>query len=103
MLWRAVRRFPFQDSETSSWRLAARAGVLALLAASAGFGVMLGLVLVYSINLPEISELERYHPSATTELYDKHGRIIGSFAEQRRIVEPYSEFPAVLRNAILSI
>ncbi len=103
MLWRAVSRFPFQDLEISSWRLAGRAGVLALLAASAAFGIMLGLVLVYSINLPEISELERYHPSATTELYDVHGRIFGSFAEQRRIVEPYAEFPPVLRNAILSI
>ena len=103
MLWRAVSRFPFRDAEIRNRRLAARAGVLALLVASAVFGVMLGLVLVYSINLPEISELERYHPSATTELYDIHGRIFGSFAEQRRIVEPYSAFPTVLRNAILSI
>jgi len=103
ILWRAVSRFPFRDAEIRNRRLAARAGVLALLLASALFGVMLGLVLVYSINLPEISELERYHPSATTELYDIHGRIFGSFAEQRRIVEPYSAFPPVLRNAILSI
>ncbi|MGC9198595.1 MAG: penicillin-binding protein 1A [Acidobacteriaceae bacterium] len=103
ILWRAVSRFPFRDTEIRNRRLAARVGVLALLVASALFGVMLGLVLVYSINLPEISELERYRPSATTELYDIHGRIFGSFAEQRRIVEPYSEFPPVLRNAILSI
>jgi penicillin-binding protein 1A len=101
LLWRAVRRFPFSDVRNR--KLAARAGVLALLAASAVFGVMLGLILVYSINLPQMTELERYRPSTTTDLYDIHGRVFGSFAQERRIVVPYSEFPTVLREAILSI
>ena len=64
---------------------------------------MVGLVLVYSINLPQMAELERYRPSTTTELYDIHGKVFGSFALERRIVVPYSEFPPVLRAAILSI
>jgi penicillin-binding protein 1A len=101
MLWRAVSRFPFSDVRNR--KLAARAGALALLAASAMFGVMLGLILVYSINLPQMTELERYRPSTTTDLYDIHGQIVGSFAEERRIVVPYSEFPEVLREALLSI
>jgi penicillin-binding protein 1A len=101
LLWRAVRRFPFSDVRNR--KLAARAGVLALLAASAVFGVMLGLILVYSINLPQMTELERYRPSTTTDLYDIHGRVFGSFAQERRIVVPYTEFPTVLREAILSI
>jgi penicillin-binding protein 1A len=101
LLWRAVRRFPFSDVRNR--QLAARAGVLALLAASAVFGVMLGLILVYSINLPQMTELERYRPSTTTDLYDIHGRVFGSFAQERRIVVPYSEFPDVLREALLSI
>ena len=101
MLWRAVRRFPFADVRNR--HLAARAGVLALLGASAIFGVMLGLILVYSINLPQMTDLERYRPSTTTDLYDIHGRVFGSFAQERRIVVPYSEFPDVLREAILSI
>ena len=101
MLWRAVRRFPFGDVRNRS--LAARAGALALLAASAVFGVMLGLILVYSINLPQMTDLERYRPSTTTDLYDIHGRVFGSFAQERRIVVPYSEFPTVLREALLSI
>lgn len=77
--------------------------MLLLLAASALFGVMLGLMLVYSINLPQMAELERYRPSTTTELYDVHGKVFGSFALERRIVVPYSEFPPVLRQAIFSI
>ena len=68
MLWRAVRRFPFEDPDNRNRKLAARAALLALLGASALFGVMLGLILVYSINLPQMTELERYHPSTTTEL-----------------------------------
>ncbi len=64
---------------------------------------MLGLILVYSINLPQMTELERYRPSTTTNLYDIHGQIFGSFADERRIVVPYSEFPPVLRAAIFSI
>jgi penicillin-binding protein 1A len=103
MLWRAMRSFPFRDPDIRNRELAARAAVLALLAASALFGVMLGLILVYSINLPQMAELERYRPSTTTELYDIHGRVFGSFAQERRIVVPYSEFPPVLRGAILSI
>ncbi len=50
-----------------------------------------------------MTELERYRPSTTTDLYDIHGQVFGSFADERRIVVPYSEFPDVLRQAIFSI
>ena len=102
-LWRAVGRFPFGEADIRNRRRAARAAALALLCASAVFGVMLGLILVYSINLPQMTDLERYRPSTTTNLYDIHGQVFGSFADERRIVVPYSEFPPVLRAAIFSI
>ncbi len=102
-LWRAMFRFPFAEPAFKSRRIAARAAFLLLLGASAVFGVMVGLLLVYSINLPQMAELERYRPSTTTELFDVHGQVVGSFALERRVVEPYEEFPAVLREAILSI
>ena len=98
-----MRRFPFREPEFRTRHLAARASLLLLLLASALFGVMLGLMLVYSINLPQMAELERYRPSTTTELYDIHGKVFGSFALERRIVVPYSEFSPLLREAILSI
>jgi penicillin-binding protein 1A len=102
-LWAAMRRFPFHDPEFRDRKIAARASFLALMVACAVFGGMIGLVLVYSINLPQMAELERYRPDTTTELFDIHGKVFGSFALERRIVVPYSEFPPVLRNAILSI
>jgi penicillin-binding protein 1A len=98
-----MRRFPFRDADSGSPKIAGRAAFLLLLTASALFGVMVGLLLVYSINLPQMAELERYRPNTTTELYDVHGKVIGSFALERRIVVPYSEFPPILREAILSI
>ncbi len=64
---------------------------------------MCGLMLVYSIDLPEVNDLTRYRPNTTTELLDVHGRPFGSFALERRVAVPYSEFPPVLKEAILSI
>src|SRR5215467_14229611 len=75
-------------------------GTLILL--SAFLGIMAGLLMVYSTDLPQISDLERYRPSTITELYDDQGRQIGSFALQRRVLASYDDFPKVLRDAILS-
>ncbi len=76
-------------------------GLLVLTSALVGaFG---GLLLVYSTDLPQVSELERYRPSSITELYDDQGRVIGSFAMQRRVVASYEDFPKVLRDAVISI
>jgi penicillin-binding protein 1A len=74
-----------------------------LLGLSAVFGALCGLMLVYAIDLPQMDDLARYHPNTTTELLDVHGKVFGSFALERRVVVPYSEFPPVLRQAIISI
>jgi len=66
-------------------------------------GVLAGLTLVYSADLPQIHDLERYRPSTTTELYDRKGRVIGSFALERRVVINYDDFAPVLRQAVISI
>ena len=76
-------------------------GLLVVLAAAVGAGV--GLILVYSTDLPQVDELERYRPSSVTELYDAHGRVIGTFALQRRVVISYEDYPQVLRDALTSI
>jgi penicillin-binding protein 1A len=75
-------------------------GLLVLL--SAVVGAVTGLVLVYSTDLPQVEELENYRPISTTELYDIHGRTIGSFALQRRVVASYQDFPQSLRDALIS-
>src|SRR5215471_3591893 len=74
--------------------------LLIIIAAVAG--VLSGLLLVYSTDLPQVTELEHYRPSTITQLYDDRDRVIGQFALQRRVIDSYNDFPKVLRDALVS-
>jgi len=65
-------------------------------------GGAIGLLFVYSSDLPEIHALENYRPVIVTELYADDGQSIGTFALQRRILLTYSQIPPVLRDAIIT-
>ena len=84
-------------------KLAGSIAFLALLALAIIAGSLTGLMLVYSVDLPQIADLERYRPITSTDLLDVHGRVFGSFALERRIVVPYEAIPTVLRQAVISI
>jgi penicillin-binding protein 1A len=84
-------------------KLAGRLVLAALVLLAVITGSLAGLTLVYSVDLPQINDLERFRPSTTTDLYDVKGRIIGSFALERREVVGYDDFPPVLRQAVISI
>ncbi len=74
---------------------------LLILAVAAG-GAIAGMLLVFSTDLPQVTELEQYRPSTITELYDDQNRVIGQFALQRRVIDKYDDFPPVLRDALIS-
>ncbi len=84
-------------------RLVNRITLGALIFLAMTTGCLTGLMLVYSVDLPQIADLQRYHPDTTTEVYDAHGRSFGSFALERRVVVPYSSFSPLLREAVISI
>jgi penicillin-binding protein 1A len=84
-------------------KLVGKVALTALVILAVITGSLAGLTLVYSVDLPQIHDLERYRPSTTTELYDQKGRIIGSFALERREVVNYNDFAPVLRQAVISI
>ena len=84
-------------------KLAGRFTLAMLILLAVITGSLAGLTLVYSVDLPQINDLERYRPSTTTELYDVKGRIVGSFALERREVIEYNGFAPVLRQAVISI
>src|SRR6202049_3321407 len=92
-----------QSAETSRKRLVGRLIFGALVLASAVVGAIAGLLLVYSNDLPQVEALEHYRPISSTEFYDVHVNIIGSFALQRRVVASYNDFPKVLLDALVSI
>jgi len=84
-------------------KLAGRVTLAVLFSLAAIAGSLAGLTLVYSVDLPQIHDLERYRPSTTTELYDVKGRAFGSFALERRNIINYEDFAPVLREAVISI
>lgn len=102
---RAARSAPASSFRPRAGRrkVAGGAALIFLALLAIAFGSLSGLMLVYSVNLPQIRDLERYRPITTTELYDIHGRIIGSFALQRRIDINYDQFSPLLREAVISI
>ena len=84
-------------------KLAGRAALLVLLLLAIITGSLAGLMLVFSVNLPQINDLERFRPSTVTDLYDAKGRIVGSFALEKRIIVNYNDFAPILRQAVISI
>ena len=83
-------------------KIAGSLALAVLVVVAAAVGSLAGLMLVYSVDLPQVDELEHYRPSTTTELYDVHGRSFGSFALERRMVVNYNDFAPVLRQAVIS-
>src|SRR5437588_2890350 len=90
-------------AEAGERRLVGRVVLALLFLVAALVGATIGLLFVYSTDLPQVEQLEHFRPSSTTELYDDQGRIMGSFALQRRVVASYDDYPQVLRDALISI
>ena len=65
-------------------------------------GATVGVVFVYSSELPEVRALEDYKPDTVTELYAADGQQIGSFALQRRILVSYEQIPKMVRDALIA-
>src|SRR5271167_2307599 len=104
---RAVEDPPISDEPASESRhvgrrLVGNALFVLLIAVAAAAGAASGLLLVYSTDLPQVTELEHYRPSTITQLYDDQDRVIGQFALQRRVIDSYNDFPKVLRDALIS-
>lgn len=91
------------DVEVGGEKIIGRVLIGLLVLISALVGATSGLLLVYATDLPQVDALETYRPSSITEIYDDRGRVIGSFALQRRVVIAYDDFPKVLRDALVSI
>src|SRR6202162_4232621 len=73
-----------------------------LLVCAIAVGAAVGLLFVYSSDLPEIRALQDSRPNVVTELYADDGQSIGTFALQRRILVTYNQIPKVLKSAILT-
>ena len=78
------------------------AGLAAAGVASILFLVAIVMALAYP-NLPDISDLEDYHPKLPLRVFSSEGDLIGEFGEEHRTLTPINEIPLVMKNAILAI
>jgi penicillin-binding protein 1A len=83
-------------------RLAGHAGLVALFLATALLGVLSGVMFAYGGDLPQISALDNYAPSAITRVYARDGETLAEFAIERRLLVGYDDIAPQLRQAIVS-
>ncbi len=99
MLLNALRKFGVLVTERGSlfWL-----GYTVLVLLTVLFGGLLGVVLGYMIDLPQVEELQDVRPNVVSSVYSADGRVIGEYALERRILITYDQIPALLRQAILA-
>ncbi len=83
-------------------RFAGHAGLAALFIVVALLGVLSGVLFAYAGDLPQISRLDNYAPSAITHVYASNGEPLAEFAIQRRLIIGYDDMSPYLRQAIIS-
>src|SRR5215212_3540586 len=83
-------------------RLAGHAGLVALFIVVALLGVLSGVMFAYAGDLPQISALDNYAPSAITRVYASNGETLAEFAIERRLIIGYDDIAPQLRQAIIS-
>ncbi len=89
-------------SSSSRASLARQATTVALFVLAAALGILTGVLVAYTGDLPQVSALDEYKPSTITRVYAGDGRVIGEFATQRRVNLKYEEIPPLMREAILA-
>jgi penicillin-binding protein 1A len=89
-------------SPSSRASLARQATIVALFVLAAALGILTGVLVAYTGDLPQVSALDEYKPSTITRMYASDGRVIGEFATQRRVNLKYEEIPPLMRQAVLA-
>ena len=93
---------PHKPSAQLVIRFAGHAGLVALFIVVALLGVLSGVMFAYAGDLPQISALDRYAPSAITRVYARNGETLAEFAIERRLIVGYDDIAPQLREAIIS-
>ena len=65
-------------------------------------GAVLYVLITYSADLPEYSQLADYQPATTTRVHAGDGRLLAEYAREKRVFVPVEAMPRRLINAFLS-
>lgn len=60
------------------------------------------LVFYYTRELPDYSQLAKYHPPLATRVYSSDGKLIEQYAKENRVFVPISAVPKYLINAFIA-
>jgi len=60
------------------------------------------VIAIYSKDLPDTAQLERYEPPTLSRIYSGEGALMDEFARERRIFTPVDEIPDTIKQAFIS-
>ena len=84
-------------------RLFALAGILGLILVVGGFFSLVVILAVNSRDLPDIERIEAFKPPQATTLYDRMGKVIYQFYEERREYVPLSRISPNVQKAFIAL
>lgn len=67
-----------------------------------GSVITVALVYYYAQDLPDYSQLTRYHPPAVTRIYSADGKLMEEYAKEHRVFVPISTIPPSLIEAFIA-
>jgi penicillin-binding protein 1A len=91
-----------KSTDDKQGRIAKHHMIAVVVIACIPVGLLLGLYLWFSQDLPSMDDLVSVRPWTRTVLYDVHGVPIKSFYEQDRVIVPLDEIPSNLTDAFIA-
>ena len=73
-----------------------------LLCTGIGLGACGFVFVYYNKDLPDYTALENYMPSMPTKVYSRNGRLMGEFADQKRMMKTIDEVPQRVIDAFIA-
>lgn len=65
-------------------------------------GAFVAMVQIFSRDLPKLDSLQDYNPPVTSEVFDRKGKRVARFYDERRTVVPIEKIPKHVRDAFIA-
>lgn len=77
---------------------------LLLIGSSAILAAFIVMIVVFSFDLPKPGQIAQYHPTGSTKIYDRNGKILNDiYGEERRTVIGTADMPKAVKDATVAI
>ena len=65
-------------------------------------GLSMAIIVFFSLNLPDYSQLKDYKPSVTTRVHNSSGKLVKEYSNEYRVFIPIDAVPAIVKSAFIS-